>query len=350
MTPEPPPIDPAESRFAHPASAADVAAIVAAAFNGRDRALRASEVGLGDYNSIYRLDLASGRRVILRIAPPEPSQFRSEAQLMRNEYATVPFLTPVRELTAQVLAADWTRTVIDRDWMIAEWLDGVPTPEVWPDLDRAQRASVFRQIGAITARVHAIEGPAFGPVQGPHVGRWSDALVDSLALIAADLDAVDAPADGVRAAAEAVARHRDLFDEVTAPRLLAGDLWTVNTLLDVGASPDGGAATEAGAVLDAESFPRVSGIVDLDRTMWGDPLADWGIYMATRRPGTERDEFFASDGYGPLADDAASRRRQLIYTARHFGAGRLEMVRLGHTDGLAQSVEAFDDLLRRFSA
>ncbi|MCX4808602.1 hypothetical protein OG594_44705 [Streptomyces sp. NBC_01214] len=39
----------------------------------------------------------------------------SEAHLMRNEYASVPWLAPIADLMPKVLAADFTGTVIGRD-------------------------------------------------------------------------------------------------------------------------------------------------------------------------------------------------------------------------------------------
>ncbi|WP_436959886.1 hypothetical protein [Streptomyces sp. SudanB182_2057] len=43
------------------------------------------------YNNVYRLRLAGrDRLVVLRVAPEERRQFRSERHLMRNEFACQP--------------------------------------------------------------------------------------------------------------------------------------------------------------------------------------------------------------------------------------------------------------------
>ncbi|WP_433440633.1 hypothetical protein [Nonomuraea sp. CA-141351] len=58
------------------------------------------------------------------------------------------------------------------------------------------------------------------------------------------LDAAD-----IRKAAALAEEHRSVLDEITEPRLLAGDLWTVNTMIAAGA-PE----------------PTITGVLDLDRT------------------------------------------------------------------------------------
>jgi hypothetical protein len=68
------------------------------------------------YNNVYRVTLAGrDRPVILRVAPEEHRQFRGEWHLMRNEYASRPWLAVIAPLIPQVLAADWSHEVIARD-------------------------------------------------------------------------------------------------------------------------------------------------------------------------------------------------------------------------------------------
>jgi hypothetical protein len=58
----------------------------------------AEEFG-GTYNTTYRITVDGMERpVILRIAPAPGQQFSSERELMRNEAATVPYLSPIAGL------------------------------------------------------------------------------------------------------------------------------------------------------------------------------------------------------------------------------------------------------------
>ncbi|MGI8311974.1 phosphotransferase [Saccharopolyspora hattusasensis] len=132
----------------------------------------------------------------------------------------------------------------------------------------------------------------------------------------------------VTAAAE---KHRAVLDEVTEPRVLHGDLWTVNAMME----PD-------------TAEPRISGVFDNDRTVWGDLESDWTIYTAAKKPGTERDAFWGTYGARPATPGAAV--RSLFYLAKHTGAIRLERQRLGNTDAVSESYEqmrgVLDQLLR----
>ncbi|MFJ2751167.1 hypothetical protein [Streptomyces sp. NPDC087297] len=117
-------------------------------------------------------------------------------------------------------------------------------------------------MGEITAAVHAVAEPCFGPVNGPGHARWSEAVVAWLHLIAEDIESCGLDAADLRHSADAAQAGAQVLDEVTVPRLLTGDLWTVNTML----AP--------------APVPTICGVLDMDRTWWGDPEADWPTRMA----------------------------------------------------------------------
>ncbi|GAA1591481.1 MULTISPECIES: phosphotransferase family protein [Kribbella] len=296
-----------------------IQAICRRAFGADADPVSAVELGYGGYNSVYRIELPEP--VILRIAPEEPKQFRSELHLMRNEYASVPWLAPIAPLMPRVLAVDWSHDVVDRDWMIQTCLPGRPAPEHLGHYPRSGRTTFFRQLGAITRTVHDVRGPSFGRVDKPSYARWSDAVIASFLQIADDLERAGLDATDVRTAADLSERGRATLDEVREPRLLTGDLWTVNCLLDATA-PE----------------PLITGVLDFDRTEFGDPAADWTIHMAQAKP-DEREAFW--DSYGPLDSSPSATWRAAVYEARHIAAIRLERHRLNNRAAVQQS---FDDL------
>lgn len=307
-------------RFQTPVDEAAIEAACARAFGPQARVSSVVELEGGMYNSTYRLSISGRERpVVLRVAPEPRQQFRSEWQLMRNEYATLPWLSPIASLMPHVLAADWSHEVIGRDWMIQSFLDGAPAfgPRGLRAYPRQQWTGFYRQLGSIAKTIHAIAGPHFGSVSGPGCSTWSQAVSISLQDIASDLETAGLDATVLRRAGNAAADRSEVLDQITEPRLLAGDLWTVNVLL----AED---ATE----------PTVTGVLDLDRTLWGDPAADWSIRMALSKPGTERDAFWDRDGYGPPDGSPDAMWRRYVYEARHLGATLLETYRLGDEDGL----------------
>ncbi|PZT74872.1 phosphotransferase family protein [Streptomyces sp. AC1-42W] len=320
------PVERASEAFQQSVTAQEIAEICRRAFGPEAVPVSAVELGTGMYNNVYCVALAGrAEPVILRVAPEEGRQFRSERHLMRNEYAAQPWLAVIAPLMPRVLAADWSHEVIGRDWMIQTCLDGVPAPERLGAYPRTQWSAFFGQMGAIARSVHHVRGPHFGPVGGPGHGTWSEAVIASLEEIAADLDGAGLDAGDVRKVAAVAAHGRAALDEVTEPRLLTGDLWTVNALLDPKA-PE----------------PVITGVLDFDRAWFGDPAADWTIRMATAKQ-DERTAFWET--YGAVDRSPAAVWRAGIYEARHLAAIRLERHRLGKADAVRESYDTLAGVL-----
>ena len=93
--------------------------------------------------------------------------------------------------------------------------------------------------------------------------------------------------------------------------------------------------------------PTITGVLDLDRTWWGDPAADWTIRMASAKPGTERDAFWET--YGQPDGSEPATVRGLIYELRHLGTIRLERHRLGNADGVRNSYVEVAAVLARLA-
>jgi aminoglycoside phosphotransferase (APT) family kinase protein len=245
---------------------------------------------------------------------------------MRNEHASVPYLAGVGPLVPRTLAVDFTHQLIARDYLFQTLLDGLPAPDGLSGYPRPEWAAFFRQLGTIARTINDVRGERFGPVAGPTFATWSQALISYFTDAAADLQDAGLAADDVRQIADAAARHRAVLDEITEPRLLHGDLWTVNVMIERGAAE-----------------PTITGVVDCDRASWGDPQADWASYRAGLRPGTERDAFW--DTYARPPSTRNSNIRAHFYRARHVSAARLERFRLGDTDQLPPTYDELNDVL-----
>ncbi|MGH3490100.1 MAG: phosphotransferase family protein [Actinopolymorphaceae bacterium] len=115
------------------------------------------ELGWGTHNSTYRVEIAAERPVILRVAPEPAKQFRSEREILRNEYATLPYLAPLGPLVPRTLAVDFTHEIVGRDYLFQTMLAGVHTPTGFGSYPRAEWASFFRELGTITRRVHDVD-------------------------------------------------------------------------------------------------------------------------------------------------------------------------------------------------
>ena len=322
------PVERAPGAFQRSINEEQAVAMCRRALGAQVRPAAVIELGYGAYNSTYRVDLGADRVVILRVAPEPSRQSRAERSLMRNEHASVPYLAPIAALMPSTLAADFTHQIIGRDYLFQTLLNGVPAPDGLAAYPRPEWAPFFRQMGTITRRVHTVRGDSFGWVAGPRFARWRDAYTSSLADLAAALEDAGLDADDVREAADAAVLNSEIFDEITEPRLLHGDLWTANVMI----APD---APE----------PTITGVCDCDRAAWGDPAADWSIYRAGQRPGTERDAFW--DTYGTLPATPSAAQRARFYQILHVGTLRLEEHRrLGKSEGVQASYKEIRALLR----
>ncbi|MFB9904144.1 phosphotransferase family protein [Allokutzneria oryzae] len=296
--------------FQRPVSVEQIEAMCRRAFGDRTRVARIVEIGVGHYNTTYRIDIEGRDPVILRVAPERAQQAHWDRDVMRNEYAAAPYFAALGTLVPQNLAVDFTHQIIGRDYMFQTLLPGAPASTTLDAYPRSQWPSYYRQLGTITRAVHEVRGDRFGRVAGPGFDTWSEALSDQFRVLAADFDDAGLDSGDVHRVIDAVGTHRAALDEVTEPRLLHGDLWTLNIMLD----PD---AAE----------PTITGVLDFDVACWGDPMADWTIHRARQQPGTEVAAFWET--YGRPATDAASAVRELFYQARNLVGVQLDIHRRG---------------------
>lgn len=325
------PIDRKSGEFQQSLTAAEILAVTRAAFGEEAAVHSATELAGGYCNSTYKIDLRGDRAVVLRVAPEPARQSKADPEMMHNEHASVPHLAPVANLLPRTLAIDFTHQVIGRDYLFQTFLAGVPAEEKLTAYPESVRGGFFCQLGEITRTVHSVHGPGFGRVAGPVHERWSDALFTWFDRAAADLTDAGLDAGVVTRLVEVVDRDRAVLDEIAEPRLLHGDLWVGNTML-------------------AESAPEplITGVFDCDRTWWGDPEADWPIYLALRKPGGERDAFW--EGYGQVGRTENARWRALVYEAKHATALLLEFHRFGMDGELVKTHGEIRDLTSLLAA
>lgn len=236
----------------------------------------AEQLGGGTYNTAIRLRLADGRRLVLKIAPPETGLsyehdlLATEAEYYRRTSGPLP----------SVVGAG-------PGFLLMTELPGVPWAEA-PDADPRRRA----ELGGIVAGLHRTTGDGFGYPQDPPHPTWPKAFTAMTDAVLAD--AVRFGVRLPRPAAEIahlVRRHEPLLELVSTPVLVHFDLWNGNILLD---------------------GPRISGIIDAERAFWGDPLAEFVSLTLFR----DLDEPLVSgyrDAGGPARFDLPSRRRLALY-------------------------------------
>lgn len=245
----------------------------------------------GMFNTTYLVGCGSPERLfVLRLGPVERQRLLGfEGNLMRAEEYVCSVCRSLDLPCSRVLAVDCSRALVDRDYMIVDYIPSVPMCEA--GLGRGEKERLYHELGRWLRRLHSVRGEGFGFVsrqlEGLSFPRWSEALNCEIADFTARLES----AGGLTAAEGArvrgiYAQNAALFDEISEPRLLHTDIWEGNVLLDGG--------THA-----------ILAVIDGDRAIFGDPdfefASPWGQVPPLR------------EGYGfePVRDGHRERRMRL---------------------------------------
>ena len=135
--------------------------------------------------------------------------------------------------------------------------------------------------------------PAFGYWAQPQPpgASWRGTFLHMLEWVIADGKAIDVrlpiPYEDLYAL---MAPHFDALDEVTLPRLVHWDIWDGNVFVD-------------------PTTCQVTGLIDFERVLWGDPLLE--SFFGTRDPLSHYAEGF---GHGVLSTRPQLQRRMLYNT------------------------------------
>ena len=270
-----------------------IAAQIAHDAFGDVRLLGTAECTEGMFNAVHLLTMADGRQAILKVAPPpDVAVLRYEHDIMAAEVAVMRLVADRTAVPiARVLWQDTSCTRVPSDLFLMEALPGDLLNGLRSGLSADQQQRIDVHIATSLREINALTRAGFGLAapSAPVFERWSDAFTRMVDDVLADGEAaavtLPVAADRVRAV---VRNAADLLDEVTEARLVHWDLWDGNVLVD----PVGG---------------RVTGLIDFERALWGDPVMELQFRSAALDPA------FA-DAYGsrPLDVDGA-RQRRLLY-------------------------------------
>jgi aminoglycoside phosphotransferase (APT) family kinase protein len=271
-----------------------IEALVHNAF-GSGASLRAvTELTDGWFNTAYHLTLdPEGTQTVLKVGPPEGAEILSyEVQIMKAEVEVMQLVGTDQSIPVpEVYFADLTRTILPNDYYLMGFAPGMPWNKIRKTFSEEHNRQIGRRLGQINARINAFEGPAFGYyASGPRFERWPDAFRFMLAQLLADgaRYGIELPA-GQDELLGLFDRHAAHFAEVERPQLVHWDLW------------DGNVFVEAG-----NGAPAITGVVDFERALWGDPLLEFYF-------GIEGNAAFV-EGYGQdLLSTRSCRVRRTFY-------------------------------------
>jgi Ser/Thr protein kinase RdoA (MazF antagonist) len=245
----------------------------------------------GTVNQTVRIELEDRREVIMRVAPGPAEAAAGPSWMtangLRRERAAVALLDAIRHLLPVTVASDFSRGAMGRDWAIQAIVPGVPLSGIEASLADPDRRDLWRQLGEVTSRIHAVRGSWFGPpADGPRFLTWTALIRDDIAGFQRDAERWQLDSSAFDSLATLVDSARDELDAVP-PVLIHSDLSLDHVF-----------------VVEGEDGWRISGLIDLEFARFADPLSEGLLLDRMQRPDEDTEAFF--DGYGgrPAASPA----------------------------------------------
>jgi len=288
-----------------PVTADHILTMCQRAFGPIVQVISARELGGGTFNTTFLIILPD-QQVILRIAPPPTAELAwHEQQLMRREQHIQPFFAAVAHLMPRTLMADFTHQVIPRDYIFQTFIEGERWDDIADSFTGEEAAQLWEQFGRITKSIHSTVGTTFGgPYPMTEFQTWSQTIMDRLERVIDGMAKLQLDLTDIGSVMAIVRNQTAKLDAIQQPRLLHGDLWLFNILIQ--RSSDG---------------PAIVGILDADRAWWGDPLADWTMFVLAKSasPETQRVHECFWRGYGQVDEISGIAFRKAVYEAMHIG-------------------------------
>lgn len=228
---------------------------------GMEQDFQVSVLSGGMFNTTYEVSWEDGH-VILRFGPVNRHLIMGfEEHLMEAEAYVYKLCEKAEIPCPHVLVCDTSRKLLDRDYMITEYVSGETM--VKAALTQQESERLFEEMGQYTSRLHEITGDRFGFVSRLVSEKESYSWAQCLIREAEDILERLMKAGGLDVEEAGLfhrvfTENRELLDEVRVPRLLHTDVWSGNVIL----SRKGG-------------VPGVKMIIDGDRAVFGDTDFEW---------------------------------------------------------------------------
>lgn len=283
------------------------------------------ELGGGTFNETYLIEIPDQEKVILKIAPPViPGMFWDDVALMRREHNILPFFASIAALIPKTIFVDFTHQIVERDYVLQAFMQGDRWSDIEDELTEEETIDLWRQCGEIVKQIHETTGEQFGyPYPGESFANWSDVVLDRFFRIAGSFRDYHVEISHFSTISDIVSSARSVLDGIRTPSLLHGDLWTFNLL-----------------VTRKDGKPYITGVLDTERAWWGDPLADWIMFLLSIRSEEKhwQPRVTAFDrGYGELERSESTRFRQEVYKAMHIGSSALWAAQHGNQEDIQRA-------------
>lgn len=273
--------------------------------------LDVKELKAGLFNNTYQIT-TSQNSYILKIAPQASDNiFYNEQALMHREHCIAEKLKNSSPLIPSYMSFF---KIGDRDAFLQAFVQGRLWNDVISTLSDMENAALWQQLGTFSKNLHQVSGGNFGyPEPFKSHTRWSDFINDNVKGMVKDCRRLNVFCDEIETYLSYLPHFQAVLDEVKKPKLLHGDLWPRNVIID-----------------GEGSSIHIKAVIDCERAFWGDPISDWVLILYG-----VPDDFWK--GYGEKLVETTNRERISIYKGMYFILNILETTRFQESDKAARS-------------
>lgn len=216
------------------------------------------ELTEGMCNAAYKLTYDDGFQTILKISSPIKEGFMTnESNLMEAEVRAMKLVSDNTDIkVAKVYKYDKSKQLCDGDYFFMESLEGTSWISVVDYLGEAVNSRLHVEVGKIQKQLSEVKGDKFGLLgddknQFNSLYEFTYFLINNVLEDAEKRDVViGVPKKEILSKLEI---DKDIFEKIKIPTLVHWDMWEGNIFVNEG---------------------KISGIIDWERAMWGEPFMD----------------------------------------------------------------------------
>lgn len=215
------------------------------------------ELTEGMFNAAYTVSFDDNSESILKVAPKSDEGLMSnEINLMSAEVQAMQIMSEYDFVhVAEVQSYDTSKSLCNSDYFIMEKIEGDNWIFVKDKMSKEEQDCIHNEIGKIQKNMSEIKNESFGLLGD---SKRFDSLYDFFYMllnnVLHDVEAKNIDiGESTKIILQQLEKDKQIFDEVETPTLVHWDMWEGNIFV---------------------KDNHVSGVIDWERAMWGEPFMD----------------------------------------------------------------------------
>ncbi len=266
--------------------------IISKAFENKKSAISISELNEGYFNNSYKIILNDNSTIVLKIAPnPNVEVLTYEKGLMKTEVLANKIMHEAKIPTPEILFYDDSLNLIDREYFIMSYIDGVALNKVKDQFDETKMNSLIQILAKNMKSLGNINYDYFGELNNKNkqFKTWYDCFFSMINDLIDDADKINLTLPfSKNEAINIIKKYKNIISQVKKPHLVHKDLWDGNIFVD------------------SKTYKLVA-IIDTERAILADPLMEvvCGFY--------ESNNTFLNNYYGHIDLNRSEEIRVKLY-------------------------------------